>query len=275
MKSEKRPLLTIKQFAVLCRTTPRTIRFYDQKGLIKPKHVDSVTGYRLYDPHQAREFFKVRLLQNFHVPLRAIKATLKKATEKTFLEPELHTISEDIVEKTKEYEFLKNIRMFLFGRKPATLFLKSEVWGPYILFSTFDTHSRYDKINSVILHLMEKARELKIPITDRQLVFYHDPITYKPHDTRLEICLVCEAKTIPEDITLPDGYYFSRYPRTKVKVYTYRGPFEYITLVYQKIHEGKTSPVLKPHEVGFDLHTTGPWNMKSPYDFVTKIAFQE
>ena len=33
---EESKRLAIKEFAQICRTTPRTLRFYEQKGLFKP-----------------------------------------------------------------------------------------------------------------------------------------------------------------------------------------------------------------------------------------------
>src|SRR3989338_472751 len=73
-------LLTIKQFAEVCRTTPRTLRFYEKKGLFKPAVIDTFNKYRFYHPSQAREFLKIKLLQNFHVPLKQIKANSVETT---------------------------------------------------------------------------------------------------------------------------------------------------------------------------------------------------
>lgn len=273
MIDSKLKLVSIKQFATLCRTTPRTIRFYDQKGLIRPAKIDPVTNYRYYDPYQAREYFKIKLLHNFHIPLRQIGSVIKKANKETFLDAQLATIKKEIEEKVKELTFLKNIRSFLFSGKPANLHLKSEVWGPFVVFGTTDQYGRYDKINSVMVELFKRAKELKIPVTENQMTFYLDPVDYRPKDTNLMICLICKLKTIPEDIKLPDGYFFSEYPKTDVKAYNYKGPYDYITLIYQKLYEGRVG-LLQPHEVGFDMHVYGSWNKKSPYDYLTKIAFK-
>lgn len=45
-----RGLLSIHEFAHVCRTTPRTLRFYAQKGLFKPIKIDQNNKYRFYDP---------------------------------------------------------------------------------------------------------------------------------------------------------------------------------------------------------------------------------
>lgn len=270
---EQSELLPIKQFSQLCRSTPRTLRFYERYGLIRPAFIDPVTKYRYYNPYQAREFFKVKLLQNFHIPLREIHKILPYTTYETFIQPQLEKLQKDIIEKQKEYKFLKKIKSFLFTTKDPKTFMEKEVFGPYVLLCTREEKGRYDRINAVIYRLFDLAKSLKIPITQRQMVFYLDPVAYKPKDTRLEMCLITKLKNIPKK-TVPPNYYFRQYPKTAVRLYSYKGPYEYITLVYQKIHEDH--PLEKPlawKNVGFDLHLSGPWNKKSVYDFVTKIAF--
>ena len=96
--SSRQGHLTIKQFAEVCRTTPRTLRFYEKKGLFKPAVIDAFTKYRSYHPRQAREFLKIKLLQNFHVPLKQIKTSFAENT----LLSRLKILKEEIAEKEKE-----------------------------------------------------------------------------------------------------------------------------------------------------------------------------
>lgn len=42
-------MYTIGQFALVSRLSPRMLRFYDERGLLKPARVDPVSGYRWYD----------------------------------------------------------------------------------------------------------------------------------------------------------------------------------------------------------------------------------
>src|SRR3989344_5455139 len=95
-------LLKVGDFAQICRTTPRTIRFYEKKGLIKPILIDEFSGYRFYDPKQAREVFKIKLLQNFSLSLKDVSKSIKKYNEYGFLEEKLGKIKEEIEQKQKE-----------------------------------------------------------------------------------------------------------------------------------------------------------------------------
>ena len=41
-------MLSIGEFSKICKVTVKTLRYYDRIGLLKPVHVDDMTGYRYY-----------------------------------------------------------------------------------------------------------------------------------------------------------------------------------------------------------------------------------
>ena len=42
-------MYTISQFAKLCNTSTKTIRFYDNKGILPADYVSEENGYRFYE----------------------------------------------------------------------------------------------------------------------------------------------------------------------------------------------------------------------------------
>ena len=68
--------MKIKEFAELCSCLPKTLRFYDEKGLLKPARVDEASGYRYYDEAQALDFVKIKNLQRAGFKLDHIKQLL-------------------------------------------------------------------------------------------------------------------------------------------------------------------------------------------------------
>lgn len=68
--------MKIKEFAELCSCRPKTLRFYDEKGLLKPARVDEASGYRFYDEAQALDFVKIKNLQRAGFKLDHIKQLL-------------------------------------------------------------------------------------------------------------------------------------------------------------------------------------------------------
>lgn len=70
-------LLTAGQFAKLARTTKRTVLWYDQKGILKPQHLDD-SGYRFYAPHQILDFQSVLLMRKLGLSITEIALLLSK-----------------------------------------------------------------------------------------------------------------------------------------------------------------------------------------------------
>lgn len=265
-------LLTIRDFAALCRTTVRTIRFYDQKGLIKPSYIDIFTKYRYYSPLQVRDYFRIKLFHTFNLPLAEVGKSLRSTNKQDLLDKRLETLENQIREKQKEYRFLSTIKNFLFESKSAEAYLEKKTIGPYLLLCKLVEKGQYDQINAEIFGLLALAKKLKVPVTDKQMLFYLDPLAYKPKNTKLEVCLICKTDKEPE-IQLPPLHYFKLFPKSKVRLFDYQGPYEYIALIYQKFHEKRQNRLLKPNEVGFDIYLRGPWNEKSEYSYLTEICF--
>jgi DNA-binding transcriptional MerR regulator len=58
--------------ARLAQVSVRTLRHYDDLGLLKPAHVDPVTGYRRYAPEQVLRLHRILVLRDLGVPLSEI-----------------------------------------------------------------------------------------------------------------------------------------------------------------------------------------------------------
>ena len=74
-------MLTVGNFAILCACTPRTLRYYDRVGLLKPAQVDEWTGYRYYEESQLSDFRRIRNLQGAGFAIGEIRALLHAPAE--------------------------------------------------------------------------------------------------------------------------------------------------------------------------------------------------
>lgn len=63
----------IGEFADLAGVSARTLRFYDEIGLLRPASVDPRTGYRHYLPKQLEELASIVALKNLGVPLGQVR----------------------------------------------------------------------------------------------------------------------------------------------------------------------------------------------------------
>ena len=58
--------------ARLSQVSVRTLRHYDDLGLLKPAHVDPRTGYRYYSPDQVVRLHRILVLPDLGVPLSQV-----------------------------------------------------------------------------------------------------------------------------------------------------------------------------------------------------------
>ena len=71
----------IGEFAELGGVSAKTLRFYDEIGLLRPASVDPRTGYRHYLPQQLEELASILALKNLGVSLAKLRElTARKAT---------------------------------------------------------------------------------------------------------------------------------------------------------------------------------------------------
>jgi len=270
----RKDLLTIQQFAKLCRSTPRTLRLYEKLGLIVPIDRDRWNKYRLYDSSQGRKFFRIKLLQNFHVPLKEIGEIIKAKGTQQFLQNKTKSLKAEIIEKQKELKFLDTFEKLYFGANDISKVVKLKTVGPFNIFGHVVTREHYHQLPKDVTGLYDLVDKLKIPRYEKAIIQYCEPEKYKPLDTKIEISIVTKVKILPRNSKMPEGYFFKTFPQTRAYVYTYRGPTEFITLVYEKLHELGITEKLPVNFQPFDIETGGYHDPKpNDYDIVTKICF--
>jgi len=68
--------LQIKAFAEITGVSVRTLRWYDEIGLLKPACVDETSGYRFYDEASLARMRQILFYRELDFPLRTIRAML-------------------------------------------------------------------------------------------------------------------------------------------------------------------------------------------------------
>lgn len=71
-EASKKALLTIGEIARLFHMNIRTLRYYNELGILKPEYVDSNTNYRYYSTNQFERLNTIKYLRALDVPLEKI-----------------------------------------------------------------------------------------------------------------------------------------------------------------------------------------------------------
>lgn len=67
-------MLTIGEFSRISKVSPKTLRYYDQIGLLKPGFVSRESGYRYYEASQLRDMLLISRLKQYRFSLPEIAA---------------------------------------------------------------------------------------------------------------------------------------------------------------------------------------------------------
>lgn len=90
-------MLKISAFSKLTRVSVKTLRFYDNLGLLKPATVDENNGYRYYTEEQLLTVKRITALKEQGFTLEQIKPLLEE-----HVLPE--TVKNQLADKKKELE---------------------------------------------------------------------------------------------------------------------------------------------------------------------------
>ena len=75
--------LKIGEFSKMMQVTVKTLRHYEQKGLLLPDEVDEWTGYRYYSLVQMQKLQDIRDLQRLGFHWRRLRICTKKILTRT------------------------------------------------------------------------------------------------------------------------------------------------------------------------------------------------
>lgn len=96
-------LFTIGEMGELFQINIRTLRYYDETGLLKPEKVNEQTGYRYYSTKQFERLNAIKYLRTLDMPLEKIKQFFENKDARV-----MKQILEEQLEKTRQQ--LQNIQ---------------------------------------------------------------------------------------------------------------------------------------------------------------------
>jgi DNA-binding transcriptional MerR regulator len=70
-------MLKIGDFSALSQVSIKTLRYYDETGLLRPAHIDPENGYRYYLASQLSQLHRILALKDFGFSLEQIAEALK------------------------------------------------------------------------------------------------------------------------------------------------------------------------------------------------------
>lgn len=110
----------IGEVSKMCNISIKTLRYYEEMGLIKPVEVDIYSGYRYYDEKNIKEIYRIQFLKNLNLSLQEIKDF-----DDNNLQKQIKSINKKIKELKKQKELVSSL-INLKGEKTLKPFINDE-----------------------------------------------------------------------------------------------------------------------------------------------------
>lgn len=263
-KTEDR-LIKIGMFAGMNHVTIKTLRYYDEQGLLTPAYVES-SGYRYYTLSQIADLHQILALRNMGFTIDEIKAIQRGKSEKELLITRKKKILKEIAELSGK---LAQVESYLLDDQTENVdhVLIKEI-PECIAAVKKTTVEKYDNLFDLMPRMGAEMEVLNCvcAVPEYCFVQYLDS-GYKEEQIAVEICeAVTEMKKAQGNLC------FKRFPAiTTAACIFHRGCYDDLPKSYAKI-------LRYVEENGYEIsgniresYIDGIWNRESESDWLTEI----
>jgi len=256
----------IGEFSKLSRTTIKTLRFYDQEGLLLPKKVDHVTGYRYYETSQLADLYRIQELRQAGISIEEIRRIITDSDPKQIL---LHKRME--LQQTVQTIASQIGRIDALLRESDTMkyAVTMKKIPEYIVFSRTMHLQSYSEMMQKIPEtgaLLAAANpDLKCVSPDYCFCRHLDN-EYRESDITSEYCqaVVSAGKPVVDIV-------FKTIPATTVASILHKGSYETLNIAYAFILKWIEDNGYICCETPRESYIDGVWNKESPDDWLTEL----
>ncbi|MGE8037298.1 MerR family transcriptional regulator [Lysinibacillus sp. NPDC093692] len=269
-------MLSIGEFSKICGVSTKTLRYYDEIGLINPDEINAESGYRYYSIEQLKRMLYINRLKSYHFSLEEVKTmlALEEGQSEEILCSALNQKRNEILEKLKAFEYvvkqlsqdisnlekgvpimsyLDDFEVQLVETKPMNILYKR------LILSSDDYASGYGRYFS---ELYERIAKEKLTLLSQAMTIYHSP-EFNPagNDTEFAVSI---AESVKGTRNLPG----SLCAKSVLK-----GAYPELTSVYANLMkwiENEGYELLLPP---YEIYVTDPNQAIAPEEYVTEVYF--
>ena len=267
-------MLKIGEFSKLSRVSIRSLRRYDEEGLLVPAAIDSFTGYRYYSERQLPIANRIRALRDMGFPLAAVREVLTcyddpKALERCLL-LQRAAAQESMEETERRLRLLDTALERL--RKDETM-MQYDVIIKTIperhVASVRQIIPSYDREGDLWGIYCQETARMNIQSGDPALctAVFHDG-EFKERDVDVEI-----QKNVVG--TYPDTEHvkFKTVPAVQVASATFRGSYDQFSAASAAVAAWVADNGWTFDGVSFSIYHVSPHNTRNPDEFVTEVCY--
>lgn len=188
-------MFRIGQLAGIYKISGKTLRYYDEVGLLKPQYVDQMTGYRYYTSSQIPVLNEIFLLKEMGLSLKEIAYLMQREEEKDntvlkgVLDLKQMELDRQIQELNQKKQMIALLKKKLDGEgkiEISGLNVGTKKIGKMKVASLEATISAYSTQDSLWSELLEFLNQSRIKTGTERYTIYYDSV-FKGDDIQVEI----------------------------------------------------------------------------------------
>jgi DNA-binding transcriptional MerR regulator len=261
-------LYRIGEFSKMSKTTIKTLRYYDEIGLLKPEETDKFTSYRLYTTGQLFKLHKIQSYRQIGLSIEEVKMLLAgKNTEQILNNRKEEIISEinNAKDRLSRIEFILQKQEEIFMSYSAIIKEVPEYLVYSVEFTAPDYDSFLETIPAIGARLEEKYPDLKCSVPEYCIIRYLDG-EYKDKDIRVELCEAVEQQKSDFDDVV-----FKHLDAVKVVSVMLKGPYSRLGEAYAFAMKWVEENGYVVSEAPRESYIDGIWNKESEEEWLTEI----
>ena len=264
-------MFRIGEFSKMSKTTAKTLRYYDEIGLLKPEETDQFTGYRIYTTDQLVQLHRIQELRQIGLSINEIRVILSGRDYEPVLQKRKAELISMLVEGQSQ---LSRIEFILQGEKDMNYFATIKelpgciVYSKKIIIPNYDAAKQevyFGIIPKIGESIAKQYPELKCATPSYCFITYPDG-EHKDKDVVIEFCEAVD-KLYPD---FDDIVFKEVKPCTIVSI-IHKGAYSDLAKAYayacKWIDENGYVIADSPRENYID----GIWNKESETDWLTEV----
>ena len=262
-------MLSIGEFSQVTRLTVKTIRYYQEIGILQPAKIDSVTGYRYYNQESYRRVEMITGLKELGFSLKEIAPILAECSS----DEELITVVRNkLAEVRSQINRLTDLENRLSGFEEENK-MKTTQFNDGITecsiqidhLAAFPLTGSYDTIGKGFQALYKQFGRI---IKDKPYAFYYD-MEYKENDAKMEAVVALKEEAEAE------GFDCRSLPLHKAVKTIHRGEYGRLGETYIRLFEYCREHNYKPLPPIIDHYLKGPGMIfrRNPKNYITECIF--
>lgn len=259
----------IGQFSKLTKTTVKTLRYYDEIGLLKPEFTDEENGYRYYTTSQLFSLHRIISLRQLGLSLNETISIISGDNAVNVLEGRRAELIGQLQETESQlsridYILSENKEDFIMNYQAIVKELpECIIYSKKLKLDSFNDY--FEAIPKIGEEVTKANPSLKCTTPEYCFVVYLDG-EYRDKDINIEYCEAVEKMGKETD-----GITFKKIKKQKAVCVLHKGSYKDLskayTFIFSYIEKNGYTPADNPRESYID----GIWNKENENDWLTEI----